>query len=327
VHDFGITGISAEQGLQLYTDLAAAGQLPMRVQASYYWNDPTIDPLPQLRNLSEQFSSDLVKVETLKINVDGGDDKANALYVDGYTDNPDLVVNPIIPFDVINDAVKRADAAGFNIACHCFGDLAVHGMLDAIEAAIATNTGWDRRHKISHATLVHPDDVARFAELGVTYDTSGTWMSLDPLLQGLSTQRLGRDRVEAFFPMKAIADAGGNVSLGSDWPVSGYISEYRPLVAIRTAVTRQLPGRDDQPPLGGYDARVPLAMAIRANTLGAAYGMGMDDRIGSIEVGKRADLIVLDRNLFEIDAHDIHTVSVLYTLMNGDLVYEAAVDD
>ena len=82
------------------------------------------------------------------------------------------------------------------------------------------------------------------------------------------------------FPTRKIAEAGGNVSLGSDWPAAGCLSEYRPLLSIRTAVTRQLPGRDDVPPLGGEEARVPLAMAIHAQTLGAAYGMDLSDKIG-----------------------------------------------
>jgi predicted amidohydrolase YtcJ len=146
-------------------------------------------------------------------------------------------------------------------------------------------------------------------------------MTLDPLMQIVGRARHG-DRVDTMFPMKAVADAGGNVSLGSDWAAAGYISEFRPLVGIRAAVTRQLPDRDDQPPLGGDKARVPLELAIRANTLGAAYGMGMDDRIGSIEVGKLADLVILDQNLFEIDPHDIHAVKVLSTYIDGKPVYD-----
>jgi len=323
-YDFGITGLPQEEGFALYIALEDAGKLPMRVLGVQYWNDASVDPILILKDLHERFDSELVSVNTLKVNLDGGDDKWNALYVDGYNDKPDVVVEPAIPYDVVNDAVMRADAEGFNVVCHCFGDLAVRKLLDAIEATIATNPERDRRFSISHATLVHPDDIGRFGELDVTYDSSGTWMSLDPLLQEVTTTRLGRERVDAMFPMKAVADAGGNVSLGLDWAVSGYISDHRPLMAIRTAVTRQLPGRDDVPPLGGEAARVPLDLAIRANTLGAAYGMGMDDKIGSIEVGKLADLVVLDQNLFEVAPHDIHTVNVLSTYMNGKLVHDSS---
>jgi len=122
--------------------------------------------------------------------------------------------------------------------------------------------------------------------------------------------------------MKKIREAGGNISLGSDWPASGYLSEYRPLLSIRTAVTRQLPGRDDVPPLGGEEARVPLDMAIYAQTLGAAKGRGLDDKIGSLEVGKMADMVVLDHNLFDIDPHEIDKTEVLFTIMNGKVTYD-----
>ncbi len=321
-HDYGVQGLGTEEGFQLMTDLAEAGDLPIRVQGNFYWNDPNIDPIPLVESIREQFNSEFVTARGLKINMDGGDDAYSALYTEPYSDNPDADPSPIIPYDVLNDAVVRADAAGINVVCHCFGDAAVRAVLDAIEMAIEQNPPRDRRNVISHAMLVHPDDIPRFGELGVTWDSTGAWMSRDPSLESISVSRLGEERIQRYVPMKAISEAGGNVSLGSDWPAAGYISEYRPLVAIRTAVMRQLPGRDDVPPLGGEEARVPVDLAIRANTINAAYGMGRDHEIGSIEVGKLADLVVLSENLYEIDPSTIHEVDVLYTIMNGELTWD-----
>ena len=113
--------------------------------------------------------------------------------------------------------------------------------------AIAANPARDRRFVVSHGSSIHPDDFGRFAELGVTYDTTGTWMSRDPSVEALTMNRLGEDRANRIYPLKSVADAQGNVSLGSDWPVSGYVSEYRPLMMIQVAVTRQLPGREGVP--------------------------------------------------------------------------------
>ncbi len=319
VHDYGVLGLTTEEGFQLLTDLANAGKLPIRVQGSYFWNDPEIDPIPLLLKLREQFNSDQVSVKDLKINMDGGDEKWNALFTKPWTDKPEVVVDPIIPYDILNDTVRRADELGINCITHSFGDLAVRKFLDAVEGAIKVNPERERHHVASHAVLVDEKDIPRFGKLGVTYDTTGAWMSFDPLLQSITTDRLGPERVQAMFPMRKIAEAGGNISLGSDWPASGYISEYRPLYAIRTAVTRQLPGRDEVPPLGGEEARLPVDMAIYAQTLGAAYGMGMNDRIGSLEVGKYADLIVLDQNLFDVDPQDIHKTKVLLTIMDGKI--------
>ena len=228
---------------------------------------------------------------------------------------------PIIPYDVLQDAVIRVDAAGIDVTCHCFGDLAVRKMLDAIEAAIAKNPPRDRRHKITHGTLIHPDDYARFGKLGVIYDSSGAWMSHDPLLQTVTTDRLGEKRVQGMFPVTQVIAQGGIFSFGSDWPVSGYISEYRPLSAIEVGITRQLDGRKDVPPLGGKEARMSLDQALKAHTINAAYGMGMDKEIGSLKPGKKADLVVLEKNLYEVDPNDISEVKVLYTMMNGRITW------
>ncbi len=325
-HDYGIQGLGMEEGFQMMTDLAEAGDLPIRVQGNFYWNDPDIDPIPLIETMREQFNSELVSARGLKINMDGGDDAYSALYTEPYSDDPDADPAPIIPYDILNETVLRADAAGINVVCHCFGDAAVRAVLDAIEMAIEKNPPRDRRNVISHALLVHPDDIPRFGKLGVTWDSTGAWMSRDPSLASISVSRLGEERIQRYGPMKAIAEAGGNVSLGSDWPAAGYISEYRPLVAIRTAVMRQLPGRDDVPPLGGEAARVPVDLAIRANTINAAYGMGRDHEVGSLEVGKKADLIVLSENLYEIDPSTIHEVEILYTMMGGKLTYDSSAE-
>lgn len=323
VQDYGFTGIGDATGLKIMQDLERSGDLTYRVQSVFYWNDPSIDPVSEFEKLQKLESTELVRPAAIKINMDGGDDSWNALFVEPYADRPDINVNPIIPAEVLNNAVMRADAAGINLVCHCFGDLAVRMFLDAVELAIAANPDRERRNNVaSHAVLVHPDDVARFVELGVTYDTSGAWMSLDPLLKSATLDRLGETRRDRMLPMQVIAETGANVSLGSDWPVSGYVSEFRPLVHIRTAVTRRLPGRDNEPPLGGESALVSLSTAIRAQTLGAAIGIGLDNEIGSIEVGKKADIVVLSENLYEIDPSTIHEVDVLYTMMGGRLTFD-----
>ena len=320
--DLGIQGMGQEEGFTLLTQMAEAGELSLRVRGVYYWNDGSVDPVAQIQEFTQQFDHPLARPEKIKINIDGGDDSDNALYIDGYADNPDLDPDPIIPRDVIIDAVVRADALGIDAVCHCFGDGAVRIMLDAVEAAIEANPPRDRRFVVSHGVSVHPDDIARFAELGVIYDSSGAWMSYDPNLQLVSTVKIGPERVQQMFPMAQIAAAGGTVSLGSDWPVSGWISEYRPLVAIETAVTRTIDGRKDVPPLGGVEAGVDVDTAIRAATINAAYNMNMDDDIGSLEAGKKADIVVLAENLYDIDPNAISEVEVLYTMMGGRVTWD-----
>ena len=327
VADYGIQGIGQDEGFQLFKDLEVAGQLPVRVVGVYYWNDPNVDPIPLLRELDEKHSTELIQANRLKINLDGGDDKWTGLFVEPYADRPDIEVRPIIPYDVLNDVVKRADAAGFDVVCHCYGDLAVRKLLDAIEAAIAANPERDRRNVLSHLVLVHPEDVGRFSELGVTADLQAAWGALDPLNAGITTERLGEKHMKRYIGINELLKTGANLSFSSDWPVSGYISNIFPLRTIQVAATRRTLGDSNSTRLGGEAGKVPLEAALRAHTLGAAYGMGIDDKVGSIQMGKLADLIVLDKNIFEVPEEEIGNVKVMYTIMNGKIVHETAPED
>jgi len=323
VQDLGFQGMSQEEGYQFFAELEENGQLPLRMEAVYYWNDPTSDPLVPLRKFREEYHSELLWAGKLKINVDGADDAHSACYVEPYADKPDVKVEPIIPPDVMKKVIAEGDREGIDAVCHCWGDMAVRYFLDAVEYAIENNPPRaNRRFVVSHGANVHADDIPRFAKLGVVYDTSGAWMANDPTLVEISRVRLGEERQQDMFPAMKIIRAGGMVSFGTDWPVSGYLSEYRPLVMIRTAVLRQLPGLDDRPPLGGKEARMPLQDALRASTINAAYNMGIDDITGSLEVGKKADIVVLEKDLFDVDPHTIQDVKVLYTMMDGNITYD-----
>ena len=265
----------------------------------------------------------MVRPERIKINIDGGDDKWNALFVEPYSDRPDIKVKPIIPYDVVNDVVKRADAKGIDVVCHCFGDLAVRKMLDAVEGAIAANPKRDRRNSAGHMVLVHLDDVPRFAKTGLIAQMEAGWGALDPLVDTISRTRLGDERINRYLGINELWDAGATVAFSSDWPASGYLASIEPLVTIQVAVTRQIVENPTTPPLGGEAGKVSLERALKAHTLNSAYGMGMDDEIGSIEVGKLADLVVLEKNLFDVPPSEISKVKVLYTIMDGKLVHEA----
>jgi len=321
VHDFGFAGADQDTVLKILKDFEKDGTLGIRVFGSYYWNNADIDPVPLAKKMRDETREGLVQITGLKI-MDGDDDNRSMLLVGKYADDPKANPSPIIPFDKIDDAAVRADKAHMNLLCHCFGDMAVRKFLDAVELAKKTNPEWDRRAVASHALLVHPDDYPRFKELNATYDTSGQWMELDPYFGGITPKRIGPERMERLFPIKPILDAGGNVSLGSDFPAAAYVSDYKPLNAITVAVTRQMLDKPNMPILGGKDMRLTVAEAIRANTYGAAYGTAVEDKIGSIEVGKLADLIVLDKNLFDIDPHDIHKAKVEMTMMDGVIRYQ-----
>jgi predicted amidohydrolase YtcJ len=169
---------------------------------------------------------------------------------------------------------------------------------------------------------VEDPDSARFGELGVIAQFSANWMSADPDTTQNLAARYGSPRKDLFFRPQKVLQSGGRISLGTDWPAAGYYSTYKPLDSIQIGVTRQLIGEPDAPVLSPADQKLSVAEAVHANTLGAAYQLRLDDTVGSVEVGKLADLIVLDRNIFEVDPHDIHGATVTMTMMNGDIRHQ-----
>jgi hypothetical protein len=177
---------------------------------------------------------------------------------------------------------------------------------------------------VGHVQYLHDDDVPRFAELNVIAQMSVQWAMPDETILGVSGVRVGKDILYSEFSRaRSIIDAGGKLSFGTDWPAAGHYSTYKPLEAIEVAMTRKmLRGEksviDVLPPL---DERLTLAQSLKSNTIIPAYQIRLDDKVGSIEIGKLADLIVLDKNLFDIKTEEINQVKVLMTLMNGKVTH------
>ncbi len=160
-------------------------------------------------------------------------------------------------------------------------------------------------------------DIPRFGKLGVIAQFSANWLSADPDTVDTLTRLYGPARQSMVYRPKSILAGGGSVTFGSDWPAAGYVSTYKPLDSIQVAVTRQLVGKPDAPVLAPATERMDLAEAIQAATLAGARQLRLEDKVGSVEPGKRADLIVLARNLFDVSPQDIASVPVELTMMNG----------
>ncbi len=176
----------------------------------------------------------------------------------------------------------------------------------------------DRRHHVAHLQFPDPADVPRLRSLGVVANVQPYWAQPDPAIEELMTPRVG-ERVQRLYPIGDLKRSGAVLAFGSDWPVS----TPDPFRQIEVAVTRRAPGDDDGPVLR-RDQRIELPDAIAAFTRGSAY-VNHDDDAGSIEEGKRADLVVLDRNLFDPGAGPIHRTQVLTTIAAGRVVHERPV--
>ncbi len=322
VFDAGVPPIGEDQGalIGLYTDLERRGALPFRVVASYSVKSPPVDDaVARLTDIRNRTSTELVDIGVVKVIGDGTQGGYTAWLIEPYADKPDSIGGSPFTDEQWRQLVREVDAAGFDVHVHACGEHTARTALDSIEAAIAANPARDRRHTIAHLVYVEDPDSRRFGKLGVIGQFSANWMSADPDTVLNMAARYGRPRQDLFYRAQDILRSGGRISLGTDWPAAGYFSTYKPLDSIQIGVTRQLIGQPDAAVLAPADQRLSVAEAVHANTLGAAYQIRLDDKVGSVEVGKLADLIVLDTDIFEVDPHDIHRATVTMTMMNGQV--------
>jgi predicted amidohydrolase YtcJ len=201
---------------------------------------------------------------------------------------------------------------------HAIGDRATRDALDAIEAARAANGPRDNRHHVAHLQFVHPDDVPRFGSLGAVANMQPLWACMDPQMAELTLPRVGKERIGWQYPFGDLARTGATLAGGSDWPVS----TPNPLLEMEVAITRVDPGERDAEPFLP-DQRLTIAQAFAAFTMGSAIVNHDEAAAGSIEVGKRADLAVLDRDVFAADAGPLGDARVVMTVAAGRVVHEA----
>ncbi|NKX55152.1 amidohydrolase [Arthrobacter mobilis] len=220
-----------------------------------------------------------------------------------------------LPREVLLAAAAALDAAGFDLHLHVIGDRAVRNGLDAVEHARKINGCSAGRHHMAHIQVVHPQDVPRFAALGVTANAQAFWACNDDQMTELTLPILGPERAGWQYPFNSLVSAGTALAMGSDWPVS----TPDPWQAIHVAVNRRAPGSPEAAPLVPAEA-LPLQTALAAYTSGSARLNRLDDG-GRVRVGGLADLVVLDSNPFELAPEDLHTVRADLTMVGGQAVH------
>lgn len=325
--DAGVPPIGGDQAdiIALYANIEQAGALPFRVVASYSVKSPPFDDaVAKFNEARGRVCTDLVQVGMIKILGDGTQGGYTAWLIDPYADKPDSIGGSPFTEEQWHRLIGDIDAAGIDMHIHACGERTVRVALDALEAAAATNPARDRRHAIAHLVYVQDPDSARFARAGVVAQFSSNWFSADPDTVVTTATRYGAPRKDNFFRIQDVLRTGGRVSLGTDWPAAGYFSTYKPLDAIQIGLTRQLIGQADAEVLSPADQKLTAAQAVHANTMGAAHQIRMEHLVGSLEVGKLADLIVLDMNILEVDPHDIQSAKVVMTMMNGLVRHEVS---
>ncbi|NBC17899.1 MAG: amidohydrolase family protein [Bacteroidetes bacterium] len=256
---------------------------------------------------------DKLTVRSVKFYMDGALGSRGAALLDDYADDPGnrgLLMQSPERFD---EMVTQAMACGFQVNTHAIGDRANRVVLDAYEHAVDTLGDVIDRHRIEHAQIVAPEDIPRFAELGVIASVQPTHATSDMYW---AEDRLGPDRLAGAYAWKAFQDAGVHLTFGSDFPVE----QVDPLLGFYAAVTRQ---DADQWPEGGWtpEQRVDRETALRAFTLDAAYAAYQEDDLGSLEPGKFADFVILSRDIMTIPAPEILETEVVATYLGGEVVY------
>lgn len=302
--------------LDAYQAVRERGELTSHVSIALKWqNERALEQLPDLFRAAERARALGLAANGVKFYVDGVIPQRTAAMLEPYEESGDIRGTPQIPEALLKDAVREVDARGMQAHIHAIGDGAVREGLDAIAEARRHNGPRDHRHMISHLNVIDPADQPRFGELGAVAVFQPLWATHNPYMQ-LTAQRIGARRMGYSYPTHSVLKAGGRIAYGADWPVAS----ANPLEGIQVALTRTVPGERNAEPLL-IEERVTLAEAIEAYTLNVAYVNQLDTETGSIVVGKSADLIVLDRDIFRIPATEISSAKVLLTLFEGRAVF------
>ncbi len=327
LHSLGITAwqdaIILEEDDRAYTTLASRGDLTARVAAARWWErDGGLGQLDEILAWRDRGSVERYRRTSVKLMLDGVlENFTGALlepYLDadgGETDNRGI---DFIPREILLEAVPRMDAEGLQPHFHAIGDRAVRNALDAVEAARRVN-GWsDTRPHVAHIQVIHPDDLPRFRRVGLVANAQPYWACHEGQMDDLTIPFLGPERSGWQYPFGSLRRAGAMLCMGSDWSVS----TPDPLLEMEVAVERVSDrSRRAKPPFLP-DERLALDDALAAFTIGSAYVNHIDDVTGTLEVGKLADIAVLDRDLFAPDAGPIGDARVVATFVEGRAVFE-----
>jgi predicted amidohydrolase YtcJ len=319
----GLTRVHSAGGdfeeLDLYNELRHHNQLSLRFYVAYFLNPPELRQrdLDAIEAAREKYHDDWIDASAVKLMVDGVVESHTAAMLEPYSDDPSLKGKLFWGPKQYNAAVAELDKRGFQLFTHAIGDYGIRTALDAYERAESLNHREDRRPRIEHIETSSAADVPRFGKLGVIASMQPLHSYPNDDTLNVWARNIGSDRASRAWVWKSIADEGGLLAFGSDWPVV----TLNPWEGLQTAVTRQT---SDGKPEEGFVAsqRLSVPQAVDAYTIGAAFAGRREKTEGSLEPGKVADLIVVSQDVFRIDAHKIDQTQVVLTMVGGRIVYQ-----
>lgn len=329
---FGITAVKAaairENDIRGFVDADRAGSLNLHVATSirtpYGRRTEPLD-YDEIDRIRDAYVTSNIDTRFVKIFLDGVPTPARTAamllpYVadDKYPANFDG--GPLhVDKELLARDVTELERRGYTVKIHTAGDRSVRDALDAIEVARAANGATGLRHELSHAGYIHGDDLPRFAELGVVADLCPVIWHPSPIIDAVISA-VGEERGPEYWPIRDLIDSGAPLLAGSDWPSA--VPDANPWVGIEALVTRRDP-RGEAPGALWPEQAIELKEAIDIYTIHGARALLLEDDIGTIEVGKLADLIVLDRNLFDIPIEQVGETEVELTFFRGKQSYQS----
>ena len=307
VHDAGISLMNAE----VYLSMADDSQLDLRIYAMI---GGAGDALDAIGKPIRRYGNDRLEIASVKLVSDGALGSRGAAMIEPYSDD---VENRGLPFwtqEELDEQVTKANKMGFQVGIHAIGDFGNQLALNSFEKAQDGKPS-PLRNRIEHAQIIALSDIPRFAELGVVASIQSTHATSD---KNMAEDRVGPDRIRGGYAWRRLLDSGAILANGSDFPVE----LSNPFHGLYAAVTRQ--GRDGEPDGGWYaDQALTRAEALHSFTLAAAYAANQEAILGSLEPGKWADFIVIDRDYFEVPSSEIDDIQVLQTWVGGEVMYES----
>lgn len=327
LHGFGITSITdawvEEHHVAAYRAIAERGELTLRTTLSLWWDrSGGLEQLGWFEEARRSANRERLRASTVKLMLDGVLENYTGALLEPYLDaagqaTANAGIDFIDPAALAGEIAPALDAAGFQLHFHAIGDRAVRSGLDAVEAVRRRNGPADRRPHIAHIQVVHPADLRRFDALDVGANMQPLWAVYEAQMRDLTIPFLGPERTAWQYPFRSLQRAGARLVGGSDWSVS----TPNVLHEVEVAVNRVAPeSRGVEEPFLPQE-RLDLESALQAFTIGAAWANRLETETGTLEPGKRADLVVLDRDVFDRGAGEIGDARVLLTLSEGVAVH------
>jgi len=296
--------------LKAYEALWAEKRLPIRIRTAIYHPRETSNSLyHKFKDITAQFDDDWFRVGAVKLYIDGVQETGTAALLEPYANNSASLGETVYSVSEFDRIVAELDRLGFQICTHACGDRGVRIALDAYEAAAVENGTAGRRHRIEHCENLAPEDIPRFARLGVIPCMMPRHSA--PELTGRWAEAVGPSRAEIAFPWRELLDSGAHLAFASDWPVA----DLNPIVGIYQAVARKDPHGNASP------HRLSPKEAVDAYTVGAAFATFCEADRGTLEAGKYADMIMLSQDLFEVPLEHLPNTRVICTIVNGKIAF------